>query len=95
MSAIPGNVFLVSGQRFEILEGGVRKVSPEIEQRVVVAQGDVAAYQLLASQEPGFLPSGHASLEAYDQAAMNIRAALQGEKGAWTVFYAPGMQEGS
>lgn len=92
MSVNAENVYLVSGHRFKVLDGGIRKMSPEIEQRVVVAKNDVEAYQLLASQEPGLLPVGHASLHDYEQAAINIRAALAGNKTGWQVSFAPGMQ---
>jgi hypothetical protein len=83
-------VFLVQGQFLKIMDG-VDRLSPEIEQFVVVADDDRAAYKLVELNEPGFSPVGHATLEDYEKTAGQLRATLRGEDVGWKLLVAPGM----
>ena len=82
-------VFLVSGQQFrDVADGGGRKLSTDIEQRVVVAQNGVDAYKQIAIAEPGFRPLGLASLHEYEEAVRKLRATLNGDEGGFPLITA-------
>ena len=83
-------IFLVSGQFLRRVDG-MQQLSPEIEQCVVVAPDDKAAYDALAVSEPSFRPLGFVSLDQYDRAASQIRATVSGENTEWKLLVAPGM----
>lgn len=83
-------VFLVSGQILRSVDG-VKQLSPEIEQCVVVAPSSDAAYGALAVSEPAFRPVGHATLQDYELAARKIVAAVDGADLGGNVLLAPGM----
>ena len=77
MSVNSKNIFLVSGQR--LLAGSSEKLSPIIEQCVVVANDGIEAYQAIESEEPSFRPLGFATLDDYESTATKLRAVLKGE----------------
>lgn len=79
MSVNAKHVFLVSGQRLVTVEGGSEKLSPDIEQCVVVANDDQEAYKALLSMEPNFRPLGCATLDDYESTAIKLRAVLKGD----------------
>lgn len=84
----PETVFLFSGQMSRSLPAARRTKGPLLEQRVVVAPDEAAAYGLLAQKEPNFRPLGAASLKDYEDAAANVRAALNGTKNDWPLLFA-------
>lgn len=90
VAAKKSQVFLVQGQFSQIVEG-IERLAPEIEQFVVVAHDDRAAYGLLESSAPGFRPVGHATLEDYEETAGKLRATLRGDDIGWKLLVAPGM----
>ncbi len=86
----PETVFLFSGQMSRSLPSARRAKGPLLEQRVVVAPDEVTAYSHLAEKEPNFRPLGAASLKDYEDAAANVRAALNGTKDDWPLLVAIG-----
>lgn len=83
MDVDANKVFLVSGQMHQAKVGGRQGLGPGVEQRVVVANDQTAAYRLLATQEPGFKPVGHASLNDYVTTVHKLRAVLDGSSTEW------------
>ena len=83
-------IFLVSGQALTTVAGKVQ-LSPIIEQRVVRAKDHLDAYRALAQAEPDFRPAGHSSLEAFESAAAQMRATLNGTNTEWKLLTAPSM----
>lgn len=83
-------IFLVSGQFLRRVDG-VQQLAPEIEQCVVVAPDGKAAYEALAVLEPSFRPLGLGSLDQYERAVSQIRAAVSGENAELKLLVAPGM----
>ncbi|MES2879187.1 MAG: hypothetical protein V4713_12255 [Pseudomonadota bacterium] len=79
-------VFLVSGQLRETKVGGRKGVSPRVEQRVVIAKDDLAAYNCLSAQEPDFSPLGHATLDDYEETARKVRAVVEGNSDVWKLY---------
>lgn len=79
MSVNPKHIFLVSGQRLVTGEEGGEKLSPDVEQCVVMAKDDQDAYKTLESLEPKFLPLGFATLDDYESTAAKLRAVLDGD----------------
>ena len=79
MSINAKHVFLVSGQRLVTGEDGGEKLSPDVEQCVVVANDGHEAYKTLESVESKFRPLGFATLDDYESTATKLRAALKGE----------------
>lgn len=90
MAVKKDQVLLVSGQlRLTGNESG--HLAAEVIQRVVIAEDDKAAYQMLAVTEPQFFPIGHATLQQYEDVAAKLRATLKGDQTGWTILVAPGM----
>ena len=73
------NDLKLSGQRLVNVEGGGEKLSPDVDQLVVVADNGVEAYKALESMEPSFRPLGFATLDDYESTATQLRAVLKGE----------------
>lgn len=93
MSVNAKQVILVSGQRLVKVEGSGEKLSPDIEQLVVVADNGVEAYTALESLEPGFRPLGFATLDDYESTAAKIRDAVSGKvTTGWKVVLGEGFQ---
>ncbi|WP_157896885.1 hypothetical protein [Acidovorax carolinensis] len=84
----PEKVFLVSGQMQEQKAGGRQGLSPQVIQRVVVAQDPVEALRMLGEAEPLFRPLGHASLADYEDTAKRLRAAAEGHSSEWSILTA-------
>ena len=93
MSVNAKHVFLVSGQRLVNVEGGGEKLSPDVDQLVVVADNGVEAYKALESMEPRFRPLGFATLDDYESTAAKLRDVLSG-KGitGWKLVLGQGFQ---
>lgn len=92
MATTAKHVFLISGQRQRSMPDGSMTLAPEIEQCIVVAQDDRAAYQSLAAADPDLQPVGHATLYEYERTAAKLRAALKGDETGWRLIVASGME---
>lgn len=86
-------VFLISGQE-EIIRAGVSRLSPVIEQRIVIAKDIVEAYAILYKSDPVFRPVGNASLASLEEAAKNIRDTIvsNGHKPGWKLHISSSMK---
>lgn len=84
----PRTVFLFSGQTVEQKVGGREGTSPEVLQRVVVAEDIVSAAQLLAQKEPAFRTLGVASLADYEDTARRLRDVAEGTSNEWSILIA-------
>jgi hypothetical protein len=81
-------VFLISASRAETKVGGRTAGAAAPVQFVVEAADLLHAYELLAERQPEFAPLGGASLQQYEAAARQIRAALAGDFTEWPVIRA-------
>lgn len=86
-------VYLVSGQRVVSESGKAPTLAPQVEQIVVVAPHDSAAYAMLSESTPLFRPLGHSTLFEHEQAARMLRATLQRKDNKLIMLVAPGMAE--
>lgn len=82
-------VFLVSGQ---MQAHGEPNRGPVVQQCVVVAESDRAAYECLALQKPNFRPLGLSTLEDHEKAVADLRAVLNKTGKNWDLLFSKGME---
>lgn len=82
----PTKVFLVSGRVTASPAGALPEASGGVVQRVVTADDEVAAFQVLREKEPHFQPIGIASLADYQAAVQGVLNTLAGKERAWPLY---------
>ncbi len=83
----PTKVFLVSGHVAPAPAGALPEPSAGVVQRVVTADDEVAAFQVLREMEPHFQPIGIASLADYQAAVQGVLNTLAGKERAWPLYH--------
>jgi hypothetical protein len=86
MPVNPSHVFLVSGQSMQMTATGRNRLSPEINQCVVLAPNEQEAYECLAVKNPGFRPLGFSTLQDHLAAVQKLELALQGTNADLALF---------
>lgn len=91
MAVNPGHVFLVAGQSMQVTASGRSRLSPEINQCVVLALNEGEAYQCLAIKNPEFRPLGFSTLQDHLTAVQKLESALKGGNADLPVFVSSSM----
>lgn len=91
MAINPANVFLISGQSMKSVAGGQLRLSPEMEECLVMASTAIEAYDFLTEQKPTFKILGCSTLADHQAAVAKIEAGLRGDDGDVEVHFAKSM----
>ncbi len=88
MAINPESVHLIAGQSMRAVDGGVMRLSPEIEHNVVIADSGPLAYAFLTARKPLFKIVGSSTLADHQAAIAKIESAFRGEDSELEVHFA-------